>query len=125
MAEKCLHSCVLPGTIRDAITVAQELGERYLWVDSLCIQQDDVSEQKVQISLMDWVYGHAALTIVAADAPNADTGLKGVQEGSRKLAQLKAELRPGEHIIIPLLEPIAIESSIWNSRAVKPSRSKT
>ena len=32
---------MLPKTFRDAITVARRLGIRYLWIDSLCIVQDD------------------------------------------------------------------------------------
>lgn len=30
----------IPNTILDAITVFRKLGERYLWVDSLCLLQD-------------------------------------------------------------------------------------
>jgi hypothetical protein len=32
---------VLPKTFRDAVTVTRSLGLRYLWIDSLCIRQDD------------------------------------------------------------------------------------
>jgi hypothetical protein len=63
----------LPRTIRDAIIVTREIGERYLWIDSMCIQQDDIPEKREQIELMDWVYGHATLTIVAADAAHAES----------------------------------------------------
>ena len=31
----------LPSSFRDAITVTRALGIRYLWIDSLCIMQDD------------------------------------------------------------------------------------
>lgn len=31
----------LPATIRDLVTVATELGIRYIWIDALCIMQDD------------------------------------------------------------------------------------
>ncbi|KAF8856291.1 hypothetical protein BDZ45DRAFT_594459 [Acephala macrosclerotiorum] len=36
----------LLATIRDAICLVKGVGERYLWIDALCIIQDDlVSEQ--------------------------------------------------------------------------------
>jgi hypothetical protein len=106
----------LPGTIRDAIMATEKLEERYLWIDSICIQQDNEQEKQEQINIMDWVYGNATLTL-AADAPEAAAGLRGVQHGSRNLAQLKIEMQTGEYIIIPLPEPKCLESSIWNSRA--------
>ena len=30
-----------PNTVKDAIDLVESLGERYPWVDSLCIVQDD------------------------------------------------------------------------------------
>lgn len=35
----------LPKVIRDAMSVVRDVGERYLWVDALCITQDDPSEK--------------------------------------------------------------------------------
>jgi len=36
----CAQKARLPITIQDAISLCADLGERYLWVDSLCIMQD-------------------------------------------------------------------------------------
>jgi hypothetical protein len=36
-----IQLCKLPKTYRDAVTVARALGIRYIWIDSLCIVQDD------------------------------------------------------------------------------------
>ncbi|CAH0052756.1 unnamed protein product [Clonostachys solani] len=66
----------LPLTIRDSIEVVKRLGERYLWVDSLCIQQDGGDEKGRQIAAMDRIYGTALLTIVAASGDNANAGLR-------------------------------------------------
>jgi hypothetical protein len=34
----------LPKTFRDAIEIARELGIEYLWVDALCIVQDNIQD---------------------------------------------------------------------------------
>jgi hypothetical protein len=34
----------LPRTFQDAIAIAQELSIRYLWIDSLCIIQDNIAD---------------------------------------------------------------------------------
>ena len=38
----------LSKTFQDAITTTQELGIRYLWIDSICILQDDKEDWEVQ-----------------------------------------------------------------------------
>ncbi|KLU91734.1 hypothetical protein MAPG_10683 [Magnaporthiopsis poae ATCC 64411] len=68
----------LPRTIRDAITVTRALGQRYLWVDRLCIVQDDEANKALQIAAMASIYANAYCTIVAADGADADAGLGGV-----------------------------------------------
>lgn len=105
-------------TILDAMIVVQGIGERYLWVDSMCILQDDDDPEKLeQINRMDQIYGSAIVTIVAADAANANAGLEGVREGSRSVMQLAEELRPGFHIMAPTAVPQQLDKSPWNLRA--------
>ncbi|KAH5032036.1 hypothetical protein HBI74_077970 [Parastagonospora nodorum] len=50
----------------DACDAVLDLNERYLWIDALCIVQDDAKDKVHQISQMDLVYGDALLTIVIA-----------------------------------------------------------
>jgi hypothetical protein len=38
---KSIERSTLPQTIQDAITITRELGCRYIWIDALCIVQDD------------------------------------------------------------------------------------
>ncbi|KAF2092486.1 heterokaryon incompatibility [Rhizodiscina lignyota] len=45
-----LKSEHLPATIEDAITICKRLDQRFLWVDSLCVVQDDAVDQKEQIN---------------------------------------------------------------------------
>ncbi len=45
--------------------VSRSIGYRYLWVDSLCIIQDDRQDKDLQISMMDEIYRSATLTLAA------------------------------------------------------------
>lgn len=56
--------------IRHVMDFTHALGERYLWVDRLCITQDDVGDVGTlsQVAKMDKIYGGAYLTIIAASS---------------------------------------------------------
>ncbi|KAF2239900.1 HET-domain-containing protein [Viridothelium virens] len=74
----------LPKTISNALEVTKALGYRYLWVDALCIVQDDDVSKKRMIESMDSVYGNSAITLVAATGEHADAGLSGWDKTCRK-----------------------------------------
>ena len=65
----------LPSTFYEAGQLCLDIGIRYLWVDSLCIFQDSDDDWNIQASQMRDVYKFSALTIAAAHAPDALTGL--------------------------------------------------
>ena len=69
----------LPQTIEDAITVTQGLGQRYLWVDLLCIDQSNSSLKEKAISSMDRIFGGAFLTICVLDGSTMFSGIPGIQ----------------------------------------------
>ena len=58
----------LPTLYQDAITVCRRLDIRYLWVDSLCIIQDQELDWTSEISAMGQVYSNALFNIEAAHA---------------------------------------------------------
>jgi Heterokaryon incompatibility protein (HET) len=64
----------LPQTLKDAISVTQELHIRFLWIDSLCIVQDDAEETPTEIAHMPEIYSCAAVTILASRASNVQEG---------------------------------------------------
>jgi hypothetical protein len=53
----------------------RRLGYRYLWIDSLCIIQDDDQDWRMQASRMADIYQGCLLTIAAAAAANSAQGL--------------------------------------------------
>lgn len=46
----------LPRTLRDAIFITQQLGQSYLWIDCLCIYQDDDGDKGKEIRKMPDIY---------------------------------------------------------------------
>jgi hypothetical protein len=78
-----IASAGLSKTITDAIRLCQDIGIRYLWVDALCIVQDDDEPAKIkQINNLHHIYLNAAVTIVAAFGDTADAGLPRVDQSS-------------------------------------------
>lgn len=72
----------LPMGIQDAINLTRKLNIRYLWVDSLCIIQENDFSWANNLAVMDVIYGNATLTICAADEDSANVGLKAIRPRS-------------------------------------------
>lgn len=64
----------LPKTFQDAIFIARYLGFQYLWIDSLCIIQDDKDDWDRESTLMTDVYGGSDLNIAAVSAKDGSVG---------------------------------------------------
>ena len=105
----------LPDAIQDAIDLTAKIGERYLWVDALCIVQDDEALKKILINKMDLVYANALLTIFAASGDDPNTGLPGVRDNTRNFQQQIARLDHGFSMTYPINHSTLIKSK-WASR---------
>lgn len=64
----------LPKTITDAIRITRELGIKLLWVDSLCLVQDEEDELAKEIAKMHHYFGNAYITISAAVPASCSEG---------------------------------------------------
>ncbi|KAF2031659.1 HET-domain-containing protein, partial [Setomelanomma holmii] len=64
----------LPLAIRDAIQVTFKVGFSHLWIDSLCIIQDDDQDKALEIAQMTEVYSNAVITIAAARTDSVQGG---------------------------------------------------
>jgi hypothetical protein len=110
----------IPTTISDSIRVCQILGRRYLWVDALCIMQDDPEEQASQIKEMHKIYANAEFTIVAAGGPDSWAGLPGISK--RKVLQhievFQERIMPRSFLTssLPTFQESVIDSG-WSTRA--------
>lgn len=64
----------LSQTFRDAISVSRSFGINYLWIDSLCIIQNDIDDWKRESVKMEQVYTNATLVISASRAISDSSG---------------------------------------------------
>ncbi|KAI1757158.1 heterokaryon incompatibility protein-domain-containing protein [Xylaria castorea] len=64
-----------PKTFTHAFQVTRELGYRYIWIDALCIVQDDNDDLERELAHMGEIYQHATFTIFAEGAPGVSGGL--------------------------------------------------
>lgn len=107
-----------PASIKDAAQLVRALGERYLWVDSICIDQTSNIEKGVLISHMDAIYRNAYVAIIAA-GNHADAGLDRLRED---LSQVETPITIStKHWSLsflaarPSLED-ELEMSVWSTR---------
>lgn len=107
-------------TIKDAVKTTRDIGLRYIWIDALCILQDDAADKAAIISQMGNIYGNSTLTIVASTNVEPRDGLPGIGRTARSRRQIVQQVqgvflaatfhdsrRPHREIL----------DSVWNSRA--------
>ncbi|RYP04080.1 hypothetical protein DL765_010313 [Monosporascus sp. GIB2] len=64
----------LPLTFKDAVSVVRGLGFKYIWIDSLCIIQDDQRDWEYEAARMEQVFSGAYFTIAASSAKSSNEG---------------------------------------------------
>ncbi|KAF2834705.1 HET-domain-containing protein [Patellaria atrata CBS 101060] len=108
----------LPKTVSDAIVIASKIGIRYLWIDTLCINRSQPGELRIAISNMDLIYRMACVTLIVADAVNANVGIAGVTE-PRKTTEYMEEVDTHTHFALAALFDFKdyLKRTVYESRA--------
>lgn len=109
----------LPQTVLDAMEVSRKIGMRYLWIDTLCIVQDDKEDKACLIQAMDDVYDIATVTYIAASGLNANAGLSGVSPRRGRPINSVTMVDDGitEHLSLsPPSLGEEVRNSVWNTR---------
>jgi hypothetical protein len=99
-------------TFQDAIKVTRNLGLRYLWIDALCIIQDDKDDWRREAETMADVYANASVTLAAtasADGagglfhprqqPKSDLALKWTRAGNTTPERIHWRVKRGPHTL--------------------------
>ena len=108
----------LPKVIKDALDVVRRLNERFLWIDALCIIQDDDNDKDTLVKAMDRVYGGSLLTLLVTTSTPAqkDYGIPGINKTPRLPSQESIEV-DGLKLTLALGSiDSAIASSVWFTR---------
>jgi hypothetical protein len=109
----------LPRTILDAMEFVKPLSVRFLWIDALCLVQDDENDMEIGIEVMNSVYSGSYFTIIAASGTDATAGLPGVRPGSRSPSQSLLNLDPsGNGLRMTVQHSIDwhLKRSVYNQR---------
>lgn len=91
---------LLSQTFQDAITWTRRLGIPYIWIDSLCIVQDDLQDWATESTKMGTIYEHAHLTLAATAAPSGTLGFR-----SPRTPPQSFHLRDTPHRVSAQLQP--------------------
>lgn len=71
------------------MTLVKVLGQRYLWVDAVCINQNDNTQKLQQIKSMSDIYEGAYATVVALSSDSAEASLPRVRQNATPYPQSK------------------------------------
>jgi hypothetical protein len=75
----------LPKSFQDAAKVAMNLGLRYLWIDSLCIVQDDPLDWEEEAAKMGSIFESSYVAIAATSAIRSTVGFLSQQEDPHEI----------------------------------------
>ncbi|EGO57053.1 hypothetical protein NEUTE1DRAFT_102293 [Neurospora tetrasperma FGSC 2508] len=102
----------LPRTFQDAVVLTRKLGQRYLWIDSLCIIQDEENEWAREASTMADVYTQSYCTLAALSSKDSTAGLrKKTQTDQSMLIDISANDGQNEPFNVRLVS----SPDAWNS----------
>ena len=112
----------LSRTFRDALAITRRLGFRYIWIDALCIVQDDPHDWAMEAARMGDIDSEASLSIAATSSADGTRGYfhernTGHEESLQSSQELGCELflrLPPEHTFVKSL------ASPYNTRTAPP-----
>lgn len=95
--KKGIHFNTPPKTYKEAILITRRLGQRYIWIDSLCIIQDSKSDWEREGALMTTIYQNAWLTISATRSSSPTSGCYNSME--KQLVEFKGSIRNSPFVL--------------------------
>lgn len=124
----------LPKTFQDAITFVRRIGVRYIWIDSICIVQDDSADWQRESAKMASIYANSFLTVAATKSADSKEGCFAVipnRQRSHKMTRLdgigmpytihsRPTVRHTDNIDGKILFPIAYRAWCYQEQVLSP-----
>ncbi|OGM43806.1 hypothetical protein ABOM_007589 [Aspergillus bombycis] len=104
----------LPQTMQDAVQTTRDLGYQYLWVDALCIIQDDEEDIKREIGAMADIYRNSTATILAATSRSVGEGYLKSSRKHRPFITLSVQLPNGKTGEVQIGHPCQFAHFGWH-----------
>lgn len=102
----------LPRTFADAIHITRELRMDYIWIDSLCIIQDDNDDWRQEITLMEYIYGGSYLNVAASSATSVHGGCWAGLNGNCNAFRTKVSVQ-GDELIREIRDDACYDRAVW------------
>ncbi|TRX89037.1 hypothetical protein FHL15_010056 [Xylaria flabelliformis] len=123
---------LMPPIMRDVVDVCRSLSIRHIWIDALCILQDDVRDWEIESAEMGEIYRHSLLTICTPSSASCLQGILGTRDNNNIRLNFKSAVHPHimGNLVLQSIEPEAsthrsfahqhpylqMESSTWATR---------
>lgn len=105
----------LSRTFQDAVTLTRRLGQRYLWIDSLCIVQNDPEDWAREAADMARVYGNSYCTLAALSSADGRGGCHLEDQVQRVMDNPFFDLRDPSSSDEPYIRIFRKEPSDWST----------
>lgn len=76
----------LPKSLADAVWAAGSIRLSYIWIDALCIKQDDKTDKELEIAKMSTYYSASTVALCAASASGCEEGFLEARSGTHYVA---------------------------------------
>lgn len=83
----------LAKTCQDAVNITRQLGFQYIWVDSICIIQDNPTDWQTESAAMGTIYANAYLCIAATSANSSEVGIFQRRAGTKIVSLTDVQAR--------------------------------
>ncbi|KAI7093293.1 hypothetical protein KC340_g10084 [Hortaea werneckii] len=104
----------LPKTFSDAIEITRKLGIDYIWIDSLCIIQDDEDDWRRETAIMEHIYEGSYLNIAASSATSVHGSCWVSNNGVHNAFRTKVRVGDDE-LIREIRDDAYYDRAVWGS----------
>ncbi|CEI68221.1 unnamed protein product [Fusarium venenatum] len=106
---------LLPLTFQHAAIICHQLGIQYLWIDSLCIIQNDSADWEIEADKMSEVYTNAWLTVAASSSKGSNFGCFTLEQPPAAYISYESQSTGMHEVRLPSVKlPFPIEGS-WQT----------